>query len=92
MFAALAPPNAWGESEAAGEAQQLAASLAAKGFPVRHAGSFGFDFVATEAFFDTKTDRYVLRVASADLPPALFAQVADGVGSWWTQRWRSRAA
>ena len=92
MFAALVPPSSWSEREAAGEAELLAASLARGGLPVRHAGSFGFDFVAIEGFFDTDANQHLLRVAMADLASPICARVTDGILDWWAQRWRSRAA
>lgn len=92
MFAALVPPSCWSETEAAGEAEQLAAALAHGGLPVRHAGSFGFDFVAAEGFFDTDANQHLLRVAMADLPRPICARVTDGIADWWARRWRSRAA
>jgi hypothetical protein len=92
MFAALVPPSFWSETEAAGEAARLAAALAGAGLPVRHAGSFGFDFVAVEGFFDTGTNEHLLRVAMADLPSPLCARVTGGISDWWARRWRVRAA
>ena len=92
MFAALVPPSFWSETEAAGEAELLSAALARGGLPVRHAGSFGFDFVAVEGFFDTGINQHLLRVAMADLPPPICARVADGIANWWARRWHIRAA
>jgi hypothetical protein len=92
LFATLSTPAVWTDDEANGHAEDLAKTLTARGLPVRHAGSFGFDFVATAAFFDTKTDRHVLRVAAADLPSRLFAEIIDQVGAWWFHRWRTQAA
>jgi hypothetical protein len=92
VFAALVPRSCWSETEAAGEAERLAAALAGAGMPVRHAGSFGFDFVAVEGFFDTGINQHLLRVAMADLPSPLCAQVADEISDWWARRWRVRAA
>lgn len=92
MFAALVPPSLWSETEAAGEAEQLAAALARYRLPVRHAGSFGFDFVAVEGLFDTGANQHLLRVAMADLPSSMCARVTDAIADWWTRRWRTRAA
>jgi hypothetical protein len=92
MFATLVPPSFWSETEAAGEAEQLAAALAGRGLPVRHAGSFGFDFVAVEGFFDTEVNQHLLRVAMADLPSSICTRVTDGIADWWVRRWRIRAA
>jgi len=92
MFAALVPPHLVEQDEAAAEAERLSASLARRSLPVRHAGSFGFDFVAVEGFFDTEIDRHVIRVAVADLPTYISKQVAEQVVAWWTDRWRAKAA
>ena len=50
------------------------------------------DFVAVEGFFDSAAERYLLRVAAADLPTAVSAEIADGIADWWTRRWRRRLA
>jgi hypothetical protein len=92
MFVALVPPSLWSETEAAGEAGQLAAALARAGLPVRYAGSFGFDFVAIEGFFDTGANQHLLRLAMADLPSSICNRVTDEIADWWTRRWRIRAA
>src|SRR5439155_11062423 len=87
LFAALVPPSGWGEGEAVEEAELLAAALADNGLPVRHAGSFGFDFVAIEGFFDTAVEGYLLRIAAADLPQAVSTRITDGITAWWKRRW-----
>ena len=92
MFSGLMPPYFLGESRAAAEAEQLAAALARCSLPVRHAGSFGFDFAAVEGFFDTQIDRHVIRIAVGDLPARIAAEVADQIASWWSVRWSARAA
>ena len=91
-FAAVLPPRPGGESEVVAEAAQLAEALSDAGLPVRHAGSFGFDFVALDGFFDTAVERHLLRVAAADLPATVSARIADGIGAWWTRRRQRRVA
>jgi hypothetical protein len=54
------------------------------GLPLRHAGSFGFDFGAAEWFRDTTRNRYVVRIAVPDLPTQLWDQVARAVVEWWS--------
>jgi len=48
---------------------------------VRHTGSFGFDFVAVEGFFDTEIDRHVIRIAVGDLPAGIAAEVAEQIAA-----------
>jgi hypothetical protein len=91
-FAALLPPRPCGEREVVAEVEQLAAALTDGGLPVRHAGSFGFDFVALDSFFDTAVERHLVRVAAADLPAMVSARIADDIATWWTRRWRRRVA
>ncbi len=63
------------------------------GLPIRHAGSFGFDFAATEWFHDATTDRYSVRVAVPDLPTAIWDELTDAIAAWWfAHQGRSAAA
>ena len=57
-------------------AATLAAKLAADGLPVRHAGSFGFDFVGLEWFCHAGSDETVLRIASGDVPAFAMERIA----------------
>ena len=61
----------------------MSRDLGGKGFPIRHAGSFGFDFAATEWFRDATTDRYSVRVAVPDLPTELWKDLAAAIAEWW---------
>jgi hypothetical protein len=74
------------ESEARHLASDLSHDLSKAGLPLRHAGSFGFDFGATEWFRDTATNRYSIRVAVPDLPTLLWDEVARAIVEWWSAR------
>lgn len=63
-------------------ADDLAIELAAQGFPVRHAGSFGFDFVAVEAYSDPVDARGVLRICGGDIPPDLGEKIGQRIAAW----------
>jgi hypothetical protein len=69
------------------QARQIAAGMAThleqRGLPFRHAGSFGFDFGAAEWVHHLPSDRYAIRIAVADLPGALWQEVAEAVSAWW---------
>ncbi len=92
LFLTLRSPAVWTEDEAKHMAADLAAEIGAKSLPLRHAGSFGFDFIAAEAFFDTGTGRHVLRISSSDLPPPICDRIAQGIEEWWRGRGLSERA
>ncbi|MCK1543673.1 hypothetical protein IVB12_17335 [Bradyrhizobium sp. 179] len=71
------------EASARRAAEDMSNELRAEGFPIRHAGSFGFDFAATEWFHDATTDQYSVRVAIPDLPTELWNDLAAAIASWW---------
>jgi hypothetical protein len=64
----------------------LCASLAAAGLPARHAGSFGFDFIALEWFCDSRTRKNVIRVAPGDGPQEMIDALAQGISEWFSRQ------
>jgi len=55
-------------------------------FPIRHAGSFGFDFAAVEWFHNSATNQYSVRIAAADLPTQLWDNLTKAITEWWMKR------
>ena len=76
------------ENKAKEVVSELCADLGRIGLPLRHAGSFGFDFGAAEWSKDRIRDRYVVRIAAADLPTSLWDEVIAAVAAWWKARKR----
>ena len=62
--------------------------LARAGLPIQHAGSFGFDFAATEWFRNPATDRYSVRIAVPDLPTAIWNDLVEAIARWWSAHQR----
>lgn len=71
------------EASARQAADAMSHDLGRDGFPIRHAGSFGFDFAATEWFHNATTDEYSVRVAVPDLPTDLWNDLAAAIAGWW---------
>ncbi|HKO72985.1 MAG TPA: hypothetical protein VJV58_18815 [Bradyrhizobium sp.] len=84
LYVTLAPKRTLDEKQTKQTAADLCDDLRKAGLPVRHAGSFGFDFGAVEWFRDTTRNRYVLRIAVPDLPTPVWDQVATAVVQWWS--------
>jgi len=61
----------------------MSGNLGQAGFPIRHAGSFGFDFATTEWAHDTIANRYVVRLAVPDLPTILWDDLIKAISQWW---------
>jgi len=60
--------------EARMAADELATALAAHNLPARHAGSFGFDFVAIDGY-SNPVDGCALRICGGDIPPDLSEEI-----------------
>jgi hypothetical protein len=84
LYLTLAPKRRLDERQARELAADLSRDLGEAGLPLRHAGSFGFDFGATEWFHDRSRDRYAIRIAVPDLPTALWDEVAEALARWWS--------
>ncbi len=84
LYVTLAPKRMLDEKQTKQMAADLCDDLRKAGLPLRHAGSFGFDFGGAEWFRDTTRNRYVVRIAVPDLPTPLWDQVARAVVQWWS--------
>lgn len=83
LYITLRARHSLDEAGARQAADEMSRDLACQGYPIRHAGSFGFDFAATEWFHDAATDRYNVRVAVPDLPSALWDDLSASIATWW---------
>ncbi|CAL80252.1 hypothetical protein BRADO6648 [Bradyrhizobium sp. ORS 278] len=93
LYVTLASRDTLDEATARQAAAVMSDDLRRAGLPIRHAGSFGFDFAATEWFHDATTDRYSVRVAVPDLPTTLWDELTDAIAAWWSaHQGRSAAA
>jgi hypothetical protein len=89
LYVTLSGERALDEATARQAAANMSSDLARAGFPIQHAGSFGFDFVATEWFHDSTTDRYSVRIAVSDLPTAIWDDLVEAIAKWWSTNQRS---
>jgi hypothetical protein len=85
LYVALAPGRALTEQQAKDLAGAMCRDLGDIGLPLRHAGSFGFDFAAAEWFHDTARDRHVVRVAVPDLPTEQWDTIVTEIIRWWNE-------
>ncbi|MGY4624606.1 hypothetical protein [Bradyrhizobium sp. USDA 4486] len=83
LYVTLRPRRTLDEAGARQAAEAMSRDLSRAGFPIRHAGSFGFDFAATEWFHDATTDEYSVRVAVPDLPTEPWNELPAAIAAWW---------
>ncbi len=86
LYLTLRGPLQFDEAVARKTAAAMSEDLSRQGVPIRHAGSFGFDFAATEWFQDSDNGEYSVRVAIPDIPTALCEQLSRAVANWWSER------
>lgn len=84
LYVTLSGQQPLDEATARQAAAEMSSDLANSGLPIRHAGSFGFDFAATEWFHHSTTDRYSVRVAVPDLPAAIWDDLVAAIAQWWS--------
>jgi hypothetical protein len=83
LYVALTPSHDVDESAARHLAGELCSDLKGRHLPIRHAGSFGFDFAAAEWFFDSLLERYGVRIAVPDLPTLMWERLSEAIVNWW---------
>lgn len=84
LYVTLSSRQPLDEATARQAAADMSSDLAKAGLPIQHAGSFGFDFAATEWFHHSTTDRYSVRVAVPDLPTAIWDDLVAAIAQWWS--------
>jgi hypothetical protein len=84
LYVTLASTRLDSEKAAREIAAEMCSDLKKTGLPLRHAGSFGFDFGAAEWAQDRTRHRYVVRLAAADLPTPMWDAVVGAVAAWWS--------
>jgi len=89
LYVTLVSDRLVDEQQAREAAMEMVGDLRKESLPLRHAGSFGFDFGAAEWFYHSISDRYAVRIAVADLPTGLWDQIARAAARWWS-RYESR--
>jgi hypothetical protein len=87
LYGVLRSPDPWSLERAKDVAGRLAADLRKAALPVRHAGSFGFDFFVMDGFPDPASDgapdRHGVRLAFSDVPGPVADEVSDRIARWW---------
>jgi hypothetical protein len=84
LYVTLASKKPLDEAAARQAAAAMSHDLSRADLPIRHAGSFGFDFAAAEWFHNATTDRYSVRIAASDLPTAIWDDLTVAIAKWWS--------
>ena len=84
LYVTLCSRQKLDEASAKRTAAEMSRDLAEAGSTIQHAGSFGFDFAATEWFHNPTTDRYSVRIAVPDLPTAIWNDLVAAIARWWS--------
>lgn len=87
LYVTLSSTRPLDETAARRAAAEMSDDLGRAGFPIRHAGSFGFDFAGTEWSYDNLTDEYRVRIAVPDLPTELWDNLTKAAATWWVANW-----
>jgi len=83
LYVTLASARPLDEQQTRAVTEEMCSDIGRAGLPLRHAGSFGFDFGAAEWCRDRVPDRYVVRIAVPDLPDSVWFNVVSAVAAWW---------
>jgi hypothetical protein len=90
LYVTLKSAETLSEQTAREAAAAMSEDLGRAGLPIRHAGSFGFDFATTEWFCDPASGEYFIRVSVPDLPTALWDDLMEAIVGWSLTRERRR--
>jgi hypothetical protein len=91
LYVTLAPAGRLDENQTRDLTSELCSHMERARLPLRHAGSFGFDFGAAEWGYDRTHDRYVVRIAVPDLPTSEWDDVTAAIATWWAEHERRAA-
>jgi hypothetical protein len=91
LYVTLASARRLDEQQTRTVTEEMCSDIRRSGLPLRHAGSFGFDFGAAEWCQDRLRDRYVVRIAVPDLPGSVWLDVVRAVAGWWKAHEQGRA-
>jgi hypothetical protein len=83
LYIKLGSAQEFDEKTARQAARELSRDLNQRGLPIRHAGSFGFDFAAAEWCQSSISQGYRVRLSVSDLPTSLWDDVLQAVAAWW---------